>query len=145
MDYNSAYGLFSASSKGEKPNVSVNFFVQSRTPGTNRHRCHRRHNCVGRFGSGIAALLCVFVPVPVTLLNVMFVSHIVGGSLVYALPGLINLFCFIVAPIFGILGRKTEGRVYANIALAIVLSFWIFALICGIAFYICFAVLELPT
>ena len=96
-------------------------------------------------GYGIAALLFVFVPVPVTLLNVMFVSHIVGGSLVYALPGLINLFCFIVAPIFGILGRKTEGRVYANIALAIVLSFWIFALICGIAFYICFAVLELPT
>ena len=96
-------------------------------------------------GYGVAAFLCVFVPIPVTLLNVVFASHIVGGSLLYALPGLICLCCFVAAPILGVLGRKTEGRICANIALAIALSFWLFALPCGIAYYICFAVLNLPT
>jgi len=43
------------------------------------------------------------------------------------------------------MGRKTEEQIYANIALAIVLSFGLFALFGGVMFFIHQVILELPT
>jgi hypothetical protein len=94
---------------------------------------------------GIIALLCVLAPIPVGLLNVMFGAHVVGGSLWYALPGLINILLLAVALIFGVRGRKTEGHLYANVALIIVLLLGLFALVGGIVFFVHTAILELPT
>ena len=43
------------------------------------------------------------------------------------------------------MGRKTEGHLYANIALAIVLSFILTSLVGGIIFFVHVAILQLPT
>jgi hypothetical protein len=75
----------------------------------------------------------------------MYGAHIVGGSLWYVSPGLINTFLLAAALIFGIIGRKTEGHLYANVALAIVLLLGLFSLVGGIVFFVHTAILELPT
>jgi len=109
-------------------------------------RCHEQMPPVEPVVLHVLILIKILVQQCPDVFEHFFVHlTIVGGSLLYALPGLINFFCFVAASILGVLGRKTEGRIYANIALAIALSFWLFALPCGIAYYICFAVLNLPT
>ena len=90
---------------------------------------------------GIIALLCGLVPLLVvfyfTLLEVFGVNfyqsplneinHVIGATWI---P------CLIVALIFGIMGRKTQGRRYANIGIVLILlcvAFMLFLL--GFAFY----------
>jgi len=93
---------------------------------------------------GIIALLCCLAPFFITFFNVLFAAHVVNAPW-YASMGLINILSFMAALVFGIMGRKTEGRPYANVALAFVLSFGLVSLVGGIIFFILFGVLKLPT
>ena len=118
-------------------------FLSEKTCRVNRGTHQKNWYSAIRYG--IIAMLCVLAPIPVTFLNMVFAAHIVGGSLWHALPGLINMLFLASALIFGIMGRKTEGHLYANIALAIVLSFILASLVGGIIFFVHVAILQLPT
>ena len=53
--------------------------------------------------------------------------------------------CLIGTLAFGMAGRKTQGRFYANIALAILLSYTLLGLIGGLMFVIFHGILGYPT
>ena len=98
-------------------------------------------------GYGIAALICLLVPIMITFLAVTFEAHIVNPAwynITFAM-GPINMLCIAAAFVFGIMGRKTEGRLYANIVLAIVLSWGLYMLVCGIVYFVLFGILGHPT
>ena len=92
-------------------------------------------------GYGIIALLCSFIPVLAIFINA--VSGPFQRTIADEL-GQISLLGFPLALIFGILGRKTEGWLYANIALAIVLAFGLLALVFFTMLYIHIVILQLP-
>ena len=113
----------------------------SETPTNESEKTEKKTLKPGK-GYSIIALLCSFVPVLAIFLNAVLGPHWhkIAGEL-----GPISLFGFLLALIFGIMGRKTEGWLYANIALAIVLAFGLLALVVFIGLFVHIVILQLPT
>ena len=89
-------------------------------------------------GYGIIALLCGLLPIFILPFNVVFETYI----------GVLGLICCLFSPIvglvFGIMGRKTEGRLYAYTGLILCLLFGLLLFSESVMFYIYFVVLEHP-
>jgi len=98
-------------------------------------------------GYGIASLICLVMSVLFMFLTETFESSIFNSTwynISFAMET-ISMLCLAAALIFGILGRKTEGWIYANITLAIFLLCGLLFLVRGIVAIIWFGILGHST
>jgi len=78
-------------------------------------------------GFGLISMLCGIAPFlvwPCSIMTIVILGLDGFEQIIIALPCLLlNIFCAFLALVFGLLGRKTEGRRYADIGIAFALLF----------------------
>ena len=99
-------------------------------------------------GYGIAALCCALFPLLFFPFGIILercgVINFLGNPNDPLMP-VCTWSCLIGTLVFGMIGRKTQGRLYANIALSILLLFGLLGLFSGLMFVIFIGILEYPT